>query len=235
MHEERDTRLARARERFAMGDYPGTVLLLEQLIATGSAYADAHQLRGVALALLGQPERALEAFDAALALNPRYVEALVHRGLVLGDLGRTDEASELFRRAAREDRGGQSGLPRQAAARLANLHADLADAYAESGAFDAAVEQYRRALELGPEYHDLRHRLGRLLLRAGRHLEAREELERVVAAKPDLVDALSALGLARYLSGDAAGAQEVWRTCRDRRPEDPRVDAYLAMVERVPQ
>jgi tetratricopeptide (TPR) repeat protein len=235
MQENGDTRLARARERFALGDYNGTAFMLDELIAAGNAYADAHQLRGVALALLGQPTRALDAFDAALALNPRYVEALIHRGVVAGDLGRTEEAVELFRRAAAEDAPAEQGLSRQTCGRLANLHADLADAYADAGALDTAIEQYRRALELGPEYHDLRLRLGRVLLRAARHLEAREELERVVAARPGLAEAMTALGLARYLSGDAAGAQDIWLACRARRPDDRRLDAYLAMVERVPQ
>jgi tetratricopeptide (TPR) repeat protein len=235
MQENGDARLARARERFALGDYHGTALMLDELIAAGHAYADAHQLRGVALALLGQSDRALDAFDAALALNPRYVEALVHRGLVLGDLGRSDEAAEHFRRAAVEDAPPEPGLSRQVRGRLANLHADLADAYTDAGAFERAIEQYRRALELGPEYHDLRMRLARVLLRAARHLEARDELERVVAARPGLAEAMTALGLARYLSGDAAGAQDIWRACRAERPDDPRLDAYLAMVERVPQ
>ncbi len=235
MQQNGDSALARARGRFALGDYHGTVVFLDAVIESGHAYADAHQLRGVALALLAQPDRALEAFDAALALNPRYVEALIHRGLVLGDLGRTDEAAEHFRRAAAEDGPAQPGLPRQAKARLASLHADLAEAYADAGACDRAVEQYRAAIDLGPEYHDLRLRLGRALLRAGRHLEAREELERVVAMRPGLGEAMTALGLARYLSGDAAGAREIWRACRARQPRDPTIGAYLAMVERVPQ
>jgi len=41
--------------------------------------------------------------------------------------------------------------------------------------------------------------------------------------------------LARYLSGDAPGAEEVWRDCLSRRPEDARVEAYLAMLSRGAQ
>jgi tetratricopeptide (TPR) repeat protein len=235
MHENAELSLERARNRFAVGDYHGAVMLVDELIAAGRAYADAYQLRGVALALLGQADRALESFDAALALNPRYVEALVHRGLVLGDLGRTDEAAEHFRRAAAADAPVADGLPRQASARLANLHAELAEAYVEAGAYPTAVEQYRAALDLGPEYHDLRYRLARVLLRAGCYLEARQELERVLAARPTLREAQVALGLAKYLSGDADGAQETWLACREGRPGDPRLDAYLAMTERIPR
>jgi len=75
--------------------------------------------------------------------------------------------------------------------------------------------------------------MARLLIEAGRPLEAREALEEVLRARPSFVDAEAALGLARYLSGDAAGAREVWQDCLERRPENARVDAYLAMLDRA--
>ena len=43
----------------------------------------------------------------------------------------------------------------------------------------------------------------------------------------------ASLGLARYLSGDAAGAQQVWHDCLLARPKNARVEAYLAMLERT--
>jgi tetratricopeptide (TPR) repeat protein len=75
--------------------------------------------------------------------------------------------------------------------------------------------------------------MARLLLDAGRSLEARDALERVLEARPTFVDAEAALGLARYLSGDAAGARDVWQACLARRPENARVEAYLSMLTRA--
>ena len=221
--------LARARERFVLQDYHGAVHLLEEIASSGTTFADAHHLLGVSLSLIGKSERALAEFDRALALNPRYLEALIHRGLVLNELGRSDEAEECFRRAALADTGTIRGFPAPVAAQLANRHADLAQAYADVGSLNEAVEQYRRALDLGPTFHDLRYRMARVLLEAGRALEAREELEQVVAARPGFVDASAALGLARYLSGDGEGARQVWRGVLERGP-DTRVEAYLSMV-----
>jgi tetratricopeptide (TPR) repeat protein len=74
--------------------------------------------------------------------------------------------------------------------------------------------------------------MAKLLLEAGRALEAREALEQVLQARPSFVDAEAALGLAHYLSGDAAGAREIWEQCLARRPENNRVEAYLAMLNR---
>jgi tetratricopeptide (TPR) repeat protein len=234
MHRNADQLLARARERFTAGDWFGTLYLVDELLETEEGFADAHQLRGVALALLGRPDDALAAFDAALARNPDYVEALVHRGVVLAELGRENEAAQAFEHATRAQ-DGAGRFPRAVAGRLANLHAQLGEAYADAGAPHEAVFEYRRALSLGPDFHDLRYRLGRHLVAGGRYLEAREELERVLRVRPDFDEVRTTLGLARYLSGDTDGARAVWRDCRDRLPDDVRIDAYLAMVERIPR
>lgn len=232
MQPSTDQLMMRAHERFILQDYHGVVHLLEELTAQGNAFADAHHLLGVSLSLLGHMERALAEFDRALDLNPRYLEALIHRGLILNQLGQAAEAEECFRRAALAESASVKGFAAPVAAQLANRHADLAHAYAEVGALDQAAAQYRRALELGPTFHDLRYRLARVLLEAGRALEAREELEQVVAARPAFVDAGAALGLARYLSGDAEGAREIWERLIARRPGNARVQAYLHMVGR---
>lgn len=222
-----------ARERFALQDYYGAIHLLQELVDSGRSFADCHHLLGLCYAMLGQQQRALDHFARALELNPRYIEAHIHRGILLNDLGRTDEAAEAFRRAADHNQRQESGFAAHVAANLANHHALLAAAYAEAGALDLAIEQYRRAVALGPAFADLRYRMARALLETGDVLSAREELERVVADRPNFVDALASLGLARYLSGDAAGAQQVWRECLLARPKNARVEAYLAMLERA--
>ncbi len=196
-----------ARERFQLQDYYGAIHLLEEVLAAGRAFADAHHLLGLSYSLAGQPDKALEQLDRALALNPHYVEALIHRALVLNELGREDEATAELRRAQRIDSNKQAGFPAHLAAKLANHHAALGEAYLEAGGLAEAIGQYEAALALGPAFHDLRYKLGRLLPAA-------------------------MLGLACYLAGDGLAAREVWEACRARRPEDPRVEAYLAMLSR---
>lgn len=222
-----------ARERFQLQDYYGAIHLLEEVVATGRAFADAHHLLGLSYSLVGQQDQALAELDRALQLNPRYVEALIHRGLVLNELGREEEAIASLRRASQIGAEMRHGFPAHVAAKLANQHAALGDAYAEAGGLPDAIGQYQAALALGPAFHDLRYKLGRLLLEAGRALEAREQFEIIVRERPAYLDAAAMLGLACYLAGDGLAAREVWRICRERRPEDPRVEAYLAMLDRV--
>lgn len=225
--------LGQARERFANQDYYGAAHLLEEIVAAGRAFADVHHLLGLSRSLLGQHERAVDEFDRALALNPRYIEAHIHRGIALSELGRVEEAETAFRQAAAHDRSAGPGFSRHVAAQLANQHAALGDAYAEAGALAEAVAQYVRAVELGPDFHDLRYRLARLMLEKGNALDAREHLERIVAANPDFVDARAALGLALYLAGDPEGARQQWSGVLARRPGHTRAAAYLSMLGRM--
>ena len=221
-----------ANERFQLQDYYGAIHLLEEVIATGRAFADAHHLLGLSYSLAGQPDKALEQLDRALALNPNYIEALIHRALVLNELGREEEANAVLRRARQVTSERRGGFHGHVAAKLANQHAALAQAYYEAGGVNEAIAQYEAALELGPAFHDLRYKLGRMLLEAGRALEAHEHFQTIVRERPSFLDAAAMLGLACYLAGDGLAARAVWEELRARRPEDPRVEAYLALLSR---
>lgn len=225
--------LGQARERFANQDYYGAAHLLEEIVSTGRAFADVHHLLGLSRSLLGQHHRAIEEFDRALALNPKYIEAHIHRGIALSELGRAEDADEAFRQAASHDGATGSGFSRHVASQLANQHAALGNAYAEAGALNDAVAQYSRAVELGPDFHDLRYRLARLLLEQGSSLEAREHLEKIVEANSEFVDARAALGLAHYMAGDPEAARQEWRAVLDRRPGHTRATAYLSLLGRM--
>src|SRR5260370_42232577 len=99
MDVSREGLVEEADEGFQLEDYYGAIHLLEEVIATGRAFADAHHLLGLSYSLAGQSDKALEQLDRALALNPNYIEALIHRALVLNELGREEEANAVLRRA----------------------------------------------------------------------------------------------------------------------------------------
>ena len=228
------SRVAAARECFSNRNYYGALYCLEDVAGTGRLWADAHHLRGVCLSLLDRPEEALAEFDQALTLNPRYLEAWLHRGVILNQLGRIEEGAAAFASARAAEGPAIQGLSAHVAARLANEHARLGEMYAEAGALLEAVEEYQRAVVLGPTYFDLRLRLARLLLEAGNPLQAREVLEAILADRPDWVDARVQLGLTRYLAGDTSEARTIWQACQSQRPDLEGIAAYLAMVERIP-
>ena len=221
-----------ARERFAARDYPGAALLLASAIESGQAFADTHHLLGICYALLERREDAIRAFDAALALNPRYVEAHLNRSIVLSDLGRSREAEEALARAQEFGRPDDSGLPAVVANRLANMHADLARAYREAGAHRAAIAEYQSGLALRPAFADLRLELARTFIDGGLPEEAARELDLILAAHPNWLDAMLLRGLAAYLAGHLDQARAVWERASERHPEEPRLETYRSMLAR---
>src|SRR5437762_1607510 len=196
-----------ANERFQLQDYYGAIHLLEEVVATGRAFADAHHLLGVSYSLAGQPDKALEQLDRALALNPNYIEALIHRALVLNELGREEEANAVLRRARQVGAERRAGFHGHIAAKLANQHAALGEAYLEAGGLNEAIAQYEAALAVGPPVHDPRYQLGRLLPEAGRALEAHEHFQTIVRERPAYLEAAAMVGLACYLGGAGFAAR----------------------------
>jgi tetratricopeptide (TPR) repeat protein len=228
-----DHLVALAKERLDAGDPHGAVHVLTELVRTGQAFADAHNLLGTALAMLGRREDALAEFDTALQLNPRYVDAILNRTVTLSDLGRSEEATDAFRSAQRLGAVDHTGFPAPVASQLANLHAALADAYLEAGGAEEAVQQLEAAVALRPEFVDLRYRLARLYLDAGRHERARLELEGITALRPRFTDAWATLGMARYLLKDLDGARAAWDEGRRLAPADARFGPLLGLLSRV--
>lgn len=84
------------------------------------------------------------------------------------------------------------------------------DAYNE-GRAGAAVADFRRALEIAPDYRFARFDLGRALIAAGRPDEAIQELDRLLDTHPDDLDAWSARGAACLLLGRWPAAEEAFR------------------------
>ena len=225
--------VARAKERMDAGDPYGAIHLLLEAMQSGRAFADAHNLLGLAYSAVGRREDAVTEFDHALRLNPRYVDAHLHRAVMLNELGRYDEATAAFSAAQGLGAVDHTGFAAPVASQLANLHAELGEAYAEAGGVNEAIEQYGRAVQLRPEYVDLRYRLARLRLDAGDPAQARGELEAILELRPAFFDARAALGMACHLVGDTAGARQAWERCRVERPDEPRIAAYLALLGRV--
>jgi len=228
-----DRQVARAKERLDAGDPYGAIHLLRDVVAAGRAFADAHHLLGLAYSAIDQRAEALAEFDRALELNPRYVDALLNRAVTLNELGRTDEASTAFGAAQGLGAVDHTGFSAPVASRLANMHAELGEAYIEAGGARQAIQQFEAAVALRPEFLDLLYRLARLRLGDGDAAGARRDLEEILAARPGHTTALSSFGMACYLMDDAAAARAAWESCRDEDPSDPRVAAYLSLLERA--
>jgi tetratricopeptide (TPR) repeat protein len=222
-------------QAFERKDYATALEYFQAFLEERPGFADIRHSAGLCLGLLGRTEEALEQLDLAIEVNPGYVEAHVNRALLLQELGRYDEAREAFALARRHERQGHGRFPSAVTARLAHAHAEVGDLYMDAGAPDEAVAQYELALQLRPEFHDIRNRHATALLELGRTMQAVEQLRMVLEENPHYIDARLNLGLARFRQGRLNEAGIEWEACRVQQPSHPQVSAYLSMLERVEQ
>lgn len=225
-----DQLIAKGRECLAQNDYVGAISSLREAAKRTPEYADVRHLLGVALGLAGQPEAALTEFDRALELNPAYVEAHLNKAITLNELGRYDEAREAFRRAWESDHPAGRPFSRSASARLANLHMEIGDLYADLGAHPDAIEQYRSALKLRPDFPDVRNRMARTFMEQGDLQRSIDELEDLLSENPDYVEARVNLGLVYYQMGQREKAAAQWHACLQRDADHPKARAFLQML-----
>ncbi|RMF78047.1 MAG: tetratricopeptide repeat protein, partial [Planctomycetota bacterium] len=97
-----------------------------------------HARLGTVLAQQRRIDEAIEAFQAAVAANPRDGRTMTGLGLLLGARQRLDEAIEVFEKAIRLDPV------------FAITHINYGAVLRRAGRLDEAIEQYRTAIRKDP-------------------------------------------------------------------------------------
>jgi tetratricopeptide (TPR) repeat protein len=115
-------------------------------------------------------------------------------------------------------------------------HLNLGAAYERTGDAERAVGSYRRALAMAPTYQLAYANLGRLFQGRGEYPQARAALEAAVRLDPEDVRSAVTLALVLDASGDAPGADGLFRRAGDLVAAHPgRVTAELALAEALAQ
>jgi len=140
---------------------------------------------GVILALAGNYEQALAAYQRAIALDPKYASPHNGMGNVYADLGRYDEALAAYQRAIALD------------PKYASPHNGMGNVYADLGRYDEALAAYQRAIALDPKYASPHNGVGNVYYRLGRYDEALAAYQRAIALDPK--DAIPHNNLANVL------------------------------------
>ncbi|MGB7566221.1 MAG: tetratricopeptide repeat-containing glycosyltransferase family protein, partial [Chitinivibrionales bacterium] len=154
-------------------------------------------------------DKAIKAFNDALAIDPKYPEALNDLGVVLKNKGSLTEAADYFTRAiaARPD----FVLP------LNNLGMVCLSLVR----LDAAEDLFRRALRLKSDYPDALNNLGTVLHNRGAFSESLPLYKKALALRPDYPNALNNLALALYHQGEFADSIALCLKALALKPDHP--------------
>lgn len=233
-------RLAQAKKAYRLRDFPQARLLLEEIIQNDTQYADAFNMLGVIYHDAGLFSKAQKALEQALEINPRYIEAALNLSVLFNDLGQYEQAHKTYQTALAACQV-QSQTPRAArcpddpfaAGKLANLHAELAEAYRQAGKLAQACQEYEHALELGPDYQDLRIALAQVLLEHKRPKQAVVELEKVLQKDPHAITARLHLGIALLACNAPQAAIAQWERILKQQPEHQGAAMYIRLTNRI--
>lgn len=206
---------------------------LAQVVEQNQSYADVYNMLGVIYHDQGQFGRAQRAFEAALRINPAYTEAALNLAVSYNDVGRYREAKEVYSAALAHGRSTPTGLDPYVQGKIANLYADIGDVFASSGRYAEAIAEYRRALELGPGFVDIRLKLAQALRDSDAVAEALPEFEEILRINPDFLPGRVSYGVALYSAGRAEDALGVWEDVLSRSPGHKGAAMYLNLVREM--
>jgi Tfp pilus assembly protein PilF len=226
--------VALGREHYEKREYDKAESHLCTVIAAGHRYADIHNMMGVIHHDRGRLEAARDSFKRALEINPSYTEAALNLAVTYNDLGHYELAQQVYRNAIHRDSRGHQEIDPFAKGKIANLHAEIAYAYLEVDMPNEAVQEYRNAIRLCPQFADLRVKLAEVLRQLGDMAASRHQLEEAIRARPDYGPARVALGVLMLIAGRRDEAEEVWREALRLDPQNKVAEMYLRMAQNPP-
>jgi tetratricopeptide (TPR) repeat protein len=194
------------REHYQKREFDKAEYLLRQVVAKTERFADVYDMLGVIAHGRGDFALAERHFEKAVGLNPNYTEAQLNLMVTYNDLGKYDAARKIY--STIRNRGVSGSVPSDpfAKGKIANMHAETSQAYQDVGMIREAVVELEKAVELCPDFADLRTRLGVLLRDEGDRVRARQQFEAAKLANPNYVHARVMLGVLMLTDHDPAKA-----------------------------
>ena len=161
--------------------------------------AEAWHKRGLSLQGLGSYHQALEAFDAAIAIDPSFAEAHNCRGIVLAGLDRPEDAVTSFKKALalKPD--------------YAECHNNLGIVLQEFGRLDEAVASFDKAIALKPDNARVHNNRGTAFGDLRRTEDALLSYDKAIALNPSYAEAFYNRGMVLHdlkRFGDAIASYE---------------------------
>jgi tetratricopeptide (TPR) repeat protein len=217
------------REHYQKRELDKAEYLLKQVVQQTDRFADVFDMLGVIAHAQGDFAQAEQYFEKAVGLNPNYTEAQLNLMVTYNDLGKYDSAREIYSRIRGRAAGGAQADP-FAMGRIANMHAEISQAYQDAGMSAEGVHELERAVALCPTFADLRTRLATLYRDLGQKDRAREQLELAKQHNPNYIQARVLLGVAMLSAGEYGPAIDEFEAVLSRDGEHKSAQMYLKIA-----
>ena len=196
-----------AQARLLDGDASGALEAIDRALRIRTPWAEASQIRALALRDKGELDEAKQAIEVAIRLRPQDARALANLGSIELRRGELREAERALRQAL-------AISPYQSLA-----WSGLAETLQAQGKDDEATDAWRQWLTLEPESPRALARFGWALAKAHRWSEAEEVLSASVQSSD--ADSRTAIRLAfvRRERGDTPGALDAYARARSLAPD----------------
>ena len=191
---------ADAETTFQRGDYAEATGMFESYTRGNPDNAWGQYMLGLSAWKSGQHERALQAFDAALQLEPTHRKSLLNSARVLLETNQPQEALDRVEKALSIEPLSGEGLRLRARAQ------------AELGQTEEAVESYRRALAIDDRDVWAMNNLGYLYIQQGRSDAALPPLARAVEIRGNVPVFQNNLGTALERTGHLSDARQAFES-----------------------
>jgi tetratricopeptide (TPR) repeat protein len=222
--------LTLGRGYFEKKQYAQAEKFLTQVVEQNQSFADVYNMLGVVYHDQGQFARAQRAFEAALRLNPSYTDAALNLAVIYNDMGKYREAKEVYAAALGRQRSSPNRMDPFVKGKIANMYADIGNVFASSGMLNEAVIEYRRALELGPTFVDIRMKLADVMRDLGDHDGCLKQFDEILTINPNYLPGRVHYGIALYSAGRRGDAIAVWEDVLSRHPGNKSAEMYLNLV-----
>lgn len=222
--------LSNGRGHFERKQYAEAEKYLAPFVEQNQSFADVYNMLGLIYHEQGQFARAERAFEAALRINPAYTDAALNLAVIYNDMGKYREAKDVYAAALGRQRAAPNRMDPFVKGKIANMYADIADVYVSSGLLKEAAAEYRRALDLGPTFVDVRLKLANVLRDLGEHESSLIEFEEILRINPTFIPGRVHYGIALYAAGRKEDAVAVWEDVLVRSPDDKGAQMYLNLV-----
>ncbi|RME82705.1 MAG: tetratricopeptide repeat protein [Caldilineae bacterium] len=196
-----------ASSAYQAGHYDEAAWAIDSVLALGAGGVGVHRLAAAIARERGEFDKAAKHYETLLQLAPGETDVYALLGDAYLQLSRWDDAIAAYESylTAGED---------------AAAHVSLGIALAQKGEIDAAVEHYRRALSLDPEYAAAYRVLGVALSVQGDLEGAREAYQQALALHPDDAQAYAGLASVDERLGLSEEALAAYRQAVRLNPDD---------------